>query len=454
MRIHFILRNIGGSRFMRLITQESGNIIIMAAVAIPMLFGAIALAVDLNRYLKSGAYIQNAVDQAALAAISVDGQDRTEVATRFFNASLTDSVRSYVNLKGITIDEQFPPGGPLSITVTANVEMRNTFGSFVGVDSTLIRRLGQATRLVEKVEAVITLASNGTMCSHKDRQPDADDLVSGDTLLRLTPDPTCVDFESMRTGVESFVKKVNAVETISDVKVGLVPYNFKVRMPNLSLIPPTLSSNEPADYYSDVADAEPLSPVLPLTRNMGRVGRAISNLRLTPAGLAWSRSDLAAHVATLMLDPDHKTFFPGGDKPAQFEDKETQKIIIMMTDGSNIGCCFTNWPPRDFDNQYVYFYPPYNRAQMDTCQLLKDNNVRIYSILFDVDEADTGGREINNVFARCASGAYGERAVEPGPDEMLKCSERQFCYNVKTNEELIKAYNQIAQTFYRPTITK
>jgi Flp pilus assembly protein TadG len=68
----------------------------MVSVAVPMLAIASALAIDLNRYLKVGGYVQAAVDQAAIAGTAVDGQDRVEVATRFFNASLNEEFKQYI----------------------------------------------------------------------------------------------------------------------------------------------------------------------------------------------------------------------------------------------------------------------------------------------------------------------------------------------------------------------
>ncbi len=435
------------------IRARHGNVLLVTAIAIPVILAAAGLAIDLNRYMKSSGYIQSAVDQAAIASVAVDGQDRQEVATRFFNASLSDEIKQYITLNSISVSESFPPGGPLSVTVSAKVTLTNALGGFVGVSSSGIEKSGRATRAVENVEAVVTMASSGTMCAKKKRIPNSAKIVKGDTLVALDPDPKCTNFKAMKQGVTDFIDIIESNETVADFKVGLVPYNYKVKMPDLKNIPPSLKANEPKGFYENLADAEPLAAVVPLTSNMASLRTQIDNMKQTPEGIAWSRSDLGTHVAGLMLNPADKAYF-NGESPKAFGDAATQKVVIIMTDGANTGCCYTNWPQDNYENQYVYFHKPYNDDQLKLCSVLKEQGVQIFTILFDVQETDAGGAEINNVFARCASGAYDERGLEENPNAKLKCDQKQNCYNVATDEDLKKAYRQIAQTFYKPSLSE
>lgn len=439
---------------LQLVGSAEGNILIMAAFAIPMLILVAGLAIDVNRYVKNSGYLQSAIDQAALAAAAVDNQDRTDVANRFLQANL--SRISGVQLVGAPqVSESFPPGGPLEVEIAANFQMNTSFAAFFGVSSLDINLWGSAQRQVQDVEAVLALASSGTMCANKNRNPDVSDIVPGDVLVGLTPDNNCVHFNAVKQGAQRFVDMVNDNSTVAHFKVGLVPYNQKVRMPDVNQIPPTMAANEPAGTYADFTNVTPLSVVEPLTSDMTKIANAINGMNQTPAGLAWSRSDLGAHVAGLMLDPSQTQYFRGGETPKDFADATVQKILILMSDGSNIGCCFTNWPIGNFNNQYVYNYTPYNSALLEVCQELKNQGVKIFTILLDVDEADTGGAEINDVFARCASGAYMVNGVSiDDPAGLMNCQEKQHCYNVADDQQLINAYTAIAQTFYRPTIAE
>jgi hypothetical protein len=432
------------------LSDISGNMLMFAVVMVPVVFAAGVGAVSFNAYSKEGAYLQSAIDQAVLAAIITDdkARGRDKIAKEVLMSAYPYKYTSRRGVKKVTVvdfTEEFPPGEELTIKMTGKVKLENLFGTYE------LERTGTAERNVQNVEAVITMASSGTMCALKERtETDGD----GNTLITLSPDPSCADFNSMKEGVKDFLESVHKNDTIGKFKLGLVPFNVKVKMPDLDKIPPTLSANEPEGYYSSVTDAEPLSEVLPLTKTTGKLKEMreiIDGLEQTEQGLAWSRTDIGTHVAALMLDPDHKEYFPGGEEPEEFGKKKTRKVVIIMGDGANIGCCYTNWPPGDFSNQYVYDYTPYNDAQLAICQALKAVDVEIFSILFNVEDTDIGGAVIDNVFARCASGGYAEYGVE---EKDYNCRLKENCYPVKTTEDLATAYRQIAQAFYSPVITE
>lgn len=420
--------------------SESASILMIAAIAIPVLLAAAGLAVDLNRRAQTSGVLQSAVDQAAIAATAVDGQNRDTVVRNFMEAALPDDLRQNVN---ISVAEDFPPGGPLSVTVTATVQMNNMFGGFVGMDTTSITRTSQVERAVENVEAVLALANSGTMCSHKSHAMNANG-----TVIQLSPDPTCKHYNDMKLGVMNFLDIMENNQTITDFKVGFVPFNHKVRMPNLGNIPPSLSAGEEPGFFSDTSDMNSLGSVMPLTDNIAAARSILQGYNNTVNDWAWSRTDLPSHVAGLMLDPASHRFFGGGLRPEPIGSPNTTKLLVLMTDGSNLGCCFTNWPIGNFSNQFVYFYEPYNIAQRDICTRLKANGVRIFTILFGVSNLDPGGVQINEVFAECASGPW------DNPGGPARCNNKQFCYDVTETEDLVRAYREIAETFYEPIITQ
>lgn len=434
--------------------DQSGSVLILAAAGLLMLFAGVGLAVDFNRYMKVEAQIQNAIDHAALAAVSVDGQDREEVVRKFFDMNFPSELKEAIELTSVDVQESFPAGGPLVVNVDVEVELTNAFSSFVGVDSITIRNHAQAQRQVENVEAVLTLASGGSMCAKKKRIENSASIVDGDVLIALQPDPSCANFEAIKQGAREFLRLLEENETVASIRLGLVPYNYKVKLPSGgSAVPPTLQANEPVEFYTELGDALPLSEVLPLTSNIPSAMNAINGLTQTVDGVAWMRSNLATHVAGLMLNPTQHSYF-GGDRPADFGNPNTRKVIILMSDGVSAGCCFTNWPEGNFLNQYVYSYQPDNAQQQALCQELKKGGVQIFSVLFDVKANDPGAREINNVFARCASGAYQDPDEEADTTKQLLCRKKQNCYSISDADDLVKAYRDIAQSFYIPRLTE
>jgi len=426
------------------------------ALALPALIGFAGLAVDTTRFLRAKTIVANAADHAALAAASVDGEDRVAVAERFFNAQVPESYRQAVSIKPGGVKVRSSTGnGPVIVEVDIEAEVQTILGQVVGIHKLGVQHRAQAKREVNNLEVVMGLPASGTMCSNKGRTPNTNRKVPGDTLLELTPDPGCRHFNAMKTGVKAFIDIVKANQATASFKVGLVPYNAKVKFANPTMIPPSVGQSEAQGYYADFNGFEPLGAIQSMTSNTTLLQQALDRMTLTPEAVAWTRTDLPTHTAGLMLDPTQRTYFPGAEEVKPYNTRDIKKVLILMSDGSNIGCCFTNWRPGNFYNQYVYNYKPYNDEQIRICKFLKENNVQIFTILFDVQESDVGGDIINNVFARCASGAYSDAtAREDNPSAMLRCKHRQNCYNVATDEQLVAAYKDIAQNFYAPVLRK
>lgn len=455
-------KRISKTGFISFFTNTKGGIMMFAAIAIPVLLTFVGATIELNRYLKFKDYVQFAVDQAALAAASVDGQDRKAVAEKFFKASVSNSTSESLKYHWLTVRSGVSSTGQIQVRVDTRVSFDSLFGQILGIGlrqnthQLHFSRSAQAIRDVENVDAVLTLASSGTMCSRKSRiQNNTNGIVSGDTLIALSPDPSCAHFNAMKTGVESFINTMESNQSINEFRIGMVPYNFKVRFPNTNSIPATVTSNEVAQFYRDMSFeviAEPITAMLPLTSNLS-VARNYLRSQLTQSvnGRAWARSDLGTHAGALMLDPTKTQFFPGGQRPYDFGVANHKKVLIIMTDGANVGCCFTNFPLGNFANQYVYNYEPYNNAQIEICRELHKVGVTVFSIIFDVNETDPGGAATHNVFARCATNYQGLHGDDSG--KQLKCSDRpNSCFEVATDDDLIRAYQQIAQTFYKPRL--
>jgi Flp pilus assembly protein TadG len=442
--------------FTSFLKDKRGVSAIVVAGAMPVLLGFAGLAVDSTRLLRGKAIIANAADQAALSAASVDGQDRDAVARRFFNAQVPESYKNAIILDTLNVSSTTGTGkSAVQVNVTVNAHVKTLIGQIVGLKQLNVTYTTQATREVKNLEVVMALPSGGTMCATKERTANTAKVVEGDVIVRLREDWTCRHFNAMKDGVKGFIDVLAANQAAASLKVGLVPYNVKVKFPNINKLPDQVVSSEPNNaFYKQFVDSEPLSAIVPMTSDMSLLRTRVTQLQQSPRGMAWSRTDLPTLTGGMMLDPAQKVFF-GGDDVKNFTDKSIQKVLILMTDGANIGCCFTNWKQGNFDNQYVYQYQPYNQQQLKYCELLKQQNVTIFTILFDVSEQDTGGKFINNIFARCASGLYTDPKInENTAGATLKCKDKQNCYNVSTGDELIAAYRDIAQNFYAPRLTQ
>jgi hypothetical protein len=177
------------------------------------------------------------------------------------------------------------------------------------------------------------------------------------------------------------------------------------------------------NYFTDLSDVDAFGPrlqsVLPLRdiRNasdkqafLNDIDRLVSSNNAEFERRFMKRSSLGTHIAGLMLDPRYNSMF-GGVMPRNFGTPKTEKIVIMMTDSANLGCCYTNWPENNFRNNYIYSYSDDHQhlvgrpGQPGVCQQMKDAGIQIYTVLLDVEEGDANARggEIIEAFESCAT---------------------------------------------------
>jgi hypothetical protein len=290
------------------------------------------------------------------------------------------------------------------------------------------------------------------MCAKFNRVQEAD----GKVAIEITSDVNCTKLDMMKealtqiltTGV-GYRQSGNGQAIDPSYKVGIVPFSFKVRLPNPSAAPSFLLQGEidagyDSNYFTNLTDAEAngsgsLPPVIPLMAIRGpedkaRLLAAVENITTNDAisfqRPAWKRSALGAQIAALMLDPRYQDMFGNaGAMPASFGAPKTDKIVIMMTDSANLGCCFTNWPIGNFRGHYIYSYTPDHHALVGQqgsnpgiCEQMKHAGIEIYTVLLDVDKRDMGqgGEQIVDAFRECATSPSHAFEIAAGDTEKLK----------------------------------
>ena len=129
-----------------------------------------------------------------------------------------------------------------------------------------------------------------------------------------------------------------------------------------------------------------------------------------------------------------------------------KKYVVLLADGINSGCCYTNHPTGKYSNQYVYNYRVYNEHMRDVCQYLKNQGVTIFTVLLGVDITDPDADTMNNVMARCASGTYTDPAIAADPTKLLECSKKSYCYNISNQAQLDNAFDAISTLVAKPKL--
>ena len=439
--------------------DAQGAVFIFIGAGLAVALTATMFAIEVSHYTKVKSNFRNSVDQALLAAAarnsaSNDAVAMQETAQEYLDANIsTDSGFKMSEIKITKV-------GEFEWVATGSGNLNTKIAKLFGVSNLSVTheaRVGWDTSTTTELVAMVDMG--GTMCAKFDRTPDP---ASG-TMYGLVPDTSCKKLIMMREALKQVVTSGVGVSPtgVPLFKVGLVPFTYKVKLPNPSAVPSFLIDAEiaarnanPGDpgmgdpnYFNDVSDAEAIGGGRTLTlppafglktiatqADKDQVLQSINALVGNDTAnnefnrRAWKRSSLGAHISALMLDPRYQNVF-GGDKPSEFGAAKQEKVVVMMTDAANLGCCFTNWPPGNFRSNYIYSHrPDHNHVIGDVastvgiCKQMKDAGIKIYTVLLDVTAADMNerGGEIVEAFERCASEPKYAYRVGIDDDEALK----------------------------------
>lgn len=406
--------------------SESGAVLMLGALALPVLILAVAGGIEFSKLSYAKSQLNNGLEQAVIAAAATHAADPTTFGREYLVANMSEAkINATINSFQITTDGSKWTG---RATATMNTYFSNIVSTnkFVMNSTTHVEWDNTTT-----TELVAMVDVSGTMCADFESSTDE----KGANVISFVPDKQCNKLDMMQTALGKIIEtgtgysQGNGLEVEPAYKVGILPFTYKIKVANPSAIPSFMTKGETdagyaATYFTNLSDAEatgdPIPAVTPLLAirseaDKTKLKQKIAELNKSDAGSlarqAWKRSSLATEMAGLMLDPRYNAAF-GGEKPAAFGTANVKKIVIMMTDSANLGCCYTNYPADNYTNNYIYSYSNDHKhlvgdggANLGICKQMKDAGIEIYTILLDVDrkDMDSGGEEIVDAFAKCAT---------------------------------------------------
>ena len=370
----------------RFIQREDGTITVFAVMVFVLMVGVGGIAIDLMRYETQRVQLQYTLDRAVLAAASLNQTRPAE-----------DVVRDYFETAGLSdyrlrVDVQESVNSR-RVTVQAEAEIQTLFMSLFGQRVLSSPAAGAAEDSFRNVEVSMVLDVSGSM--------------DGSRITNLRP--------AAREFVTSILQANNNVEGEQLVSVSIVPYNSTVNLGT------TLSSvyqlsgehnfSRCARFHAVDFTVSGLNPAVPIQRMAHMdwwsntfadpiVGRYTCPRDNRHAILPWSNNQLALHGAinnivadggtaidaglrwgVALLDPMARPALNGlvttgvvhphfEDRPAAYDDRETIKVIVLMTDGESssqfdVRPQFRSGPSpfwRDPDNGRIsVFYPQFNQ---------------------------------------------------------------------------------------------
>lgn len=440
--------------FSNYLKNKKGITLPMMAIGSVVIIGATLMTLDQSEMTGINAGLQDAADRATSSSAHLPVDQRVTKCKKIFdnavatNPKLKDKVtitsRVCTAIDGSTGSKE---GVEINVNAKIMTSMRSSVAGITGKlpSDKVIHSVALFKDDLVK-EVVFSMAIQGTMCAENLSTASAD---SSDSKLVLKEDINCSKFNLAKQGI------IDAVDTLhtalgNKLRVGLVPFTYKVKFPNINQIPPSVSANEPANFYVNVDDDGFVPPIIPLTANIATFKTRVQDIEISFDDSAWGRLDLGLHVGALALYPDSsiKPFFSNHDVKGW---NNAKKYLIVLSDGSNIGCCYTNQPQGNFNNQYIYVYKPYVDHALEVCKTLKKRGVTIYTVMVNVPEGSIGYEDMNNVMARCASGEYADASIDTDTNQTAKllCSKKSGCFDTTTEnitETLESIQNDVLST--------
>lgn len=418
-----IAGRINNPHLRRYAQEEDGAVIIFATVVILMLVLIAGISFDLQRNEMDRVRIQNTADRAVLAAADLDQTLSPEAVVQdYFEKSGIPMAANQIN-----VDEGL---NYRTVSVTSDSTTPTNFMKMLGVDELPLRSLAEAEERVNNVEISMVLDISGSM-------------GSGDKMSNL------------RTAAKTFVTTVLNDSTQDLVSLSIVPYSEDVSAGPEIMSKFNVDYNNPYSHCLEFDEADfntstlrrnkqydqvqhfqwgtysqtPSNYVCPtgqyedvvaFSQNISALNNKID--RLVPrgstsifAGMKWAAG---------LLDPDFNTINASlaadgvtdpvfAARPAAFDDHETLKTVILMTDGQNHYSYRINdnyyanyshaahWDRYSLDwylNRYVSSYyhnrwkylkywPEYGDTLLsNVCSAAKAKNIVIWSIGFEVTD--------------------------------------------------------------------
>jgi Flp pilus assembly protein TadG len=427
------------SRFSR---DQGGQFSILFAFTGSLLLISVGLSVDLARILNAKSHLATALDAAVSSTArditrgKVEVRDAQKIIQSFLNANLDGRplAPEDVKLTNVAID---PVTSEISAAASADVNIMFPVMGIPKVETVNVKMGALYSERIVEVSMVLDVT--GSM----NKRNKIGDLKS-----------------AAKSAVKSFLQNGS-----DNTRVAITPYAFGVNAGGLKSQVRDLSGNVPADGCSTerrgaqmFSDASPVAakvtratdfqyfnvpdgkyytygkgdwtcpevPVQPLTKDANVLNSMIDKLSASGAtagqiGLQWG---------WYMLSPNWKSVLPTKSQPAAYGADNTEKYLILMTDG------MFNSEATGLSDAAIPAHPGVTlasgRLALSYCSAIKDRGVKVYTIGFDlknVEGTPLQQAEVVRMLQNCASTPVG--------------SEQTF-YNADNGDQLKKAFDDIA----------
>ncbi|MCB1504084.1 MAG: VWA domain-containing protein [Hyphomicrobiaceae bacterium] len=360
--------------------DERGTVVVMFGLIAVMIAMFAALAIDLSRVNHERSRVSNALDAAALAAGKAllngnsSDSDIQQIARSFFNQNMKVAERfgTIINID-VAVDR-----ASNGVKITATVEVPMTLARIGGFDKFTFPVVAQTSFEQNDIELSMALDVTGSMGGTG--KLDALKAASNDLFDILLPDGGTSN--KVRIALAPYSSGVNGGVYAALAAGATATRGCLFERENMN----TISDDAPANgsYFKAIgmsgiaasAGCPPTSMIVPLTEDKSRLRSQVQ--AYTASGS--TAGHLGVQWAWNMLSPAWGGIFTGPNAPTRYDDRKTNKVMILMTDGLFNTIAGRN----DGDNS-----PSAARSQklaVDMCTAMRDKGVTVYTVGFKLSE--------------------------------------------------------------------
>lgn len=338
--------------------DEAGSMSMFSIFLFICMLMVAGVGVDLMRYERNRANLQNTLDRAVLAAADLDQtRDANAVVADYFaKAGIADYLTS------VTVDQGL---GYKTVNASAESTLNTYFLPLVGIDTLTAPAGGTAEERVGSVEISLVLDVSGSMASNS-------------RLARLKP--AAIEFvDAILTASHSGTASISVIPYAMQVNAGKPileeytttaehDYSYCINFNDDQFSQAWLSQTETLELTAHfdpftwddggvsytVCPTYDYSQILPFTNDQNRLHDYINALQAKGG----TSIDIGMKWGATLLDPSTRpvvnALISKGEVDAQFVDRpvnynsgDTLKIIVLMTDGDNSDQYMLNPAMRD-----------------------------------------------------------------------------------------------------------
>lgn len=447
------------------VRDERGSVTIFCLVLFVLVLLTTGVAIDLLRQESERAELQDALDRGVLAAAAIDQVRAAKETVEQYVAR-----RSYSGEAATTlVERKRQPGSVSQVNAIAEYDIDTVFLRLAGLSKLPVKAAASAMEGLESVEISLVLDISGSMSREDTQTTDADgnpvtrkrlDVLK--TAATRFVDEVLPDEQAKKTtsiSLVPFAGHVNAlpffdtlVATRDHANSSCVEFEFeddpnfwddfktthlpgpqaRTQVPHFQYFRFEGDHGHEADWGWCPSDAQ---AIVPITNDADVLKARIAGFRAHDG----TGSQIGMKWGLALLDGDNRwalEALPAGTVPDRFADRprdfgtdRTMKVIVLMTDGN---LRFQQRPAsgdREWKLETTYEQETDEALRTgeltELCGLAKHNDVIVFTIGFDIDEA---------------SDAYGE---------MKNCASTEGHFHHVNGLDLEKAFEEIADTIHK-----